>query len=63
MVFCISLLTSEYDAHKVIIPSGESTKSLTFYAETIEALLSRQLTRDTCLIAIGGGATGDFTGF
>ena len=59
----LAFLTSEYDAHKVIIPSGESTKSLTFYAETIEALLSRQLTRDTCLIAIGGGATGDFTGF
>ncbi|MCG7339665.1 3-dehydroquinate synthase [Staphylococcus sp. ACRSN] len=59
----LDFITSEYDAHKVIIPSGESTKSLSFYAETIESLLSRKLTRDTCLIAVGGGATGDFTGF
>lgn len=56
-------IASEYEAHKLIIPSGETTKTLSFYEETIESLLSKQLTRNTCLIAIGGGATGDFTGF
>ncbi|MFP5099463.1 3-dehydroquinate synthase [Staphylococcus equorum] len=59
----IDFISSEYGAHKLIIPSGETTKSLAFYEETIEVLLSKQLTRDTCLIAVGGGATGDFTGF
>ena len=59
----IDSISSEYGAHKLIIPSGETTKSLAFYEETIEVLLSKQLTRDTCLIAVGGGATGDFTGF
>lgn len=58
-----NFITSEYDAHKLIIPSGETTKTLSFYEDTIESLLSKQLTRNTCLIAIGGGATGDFTGF
>ncbi|MDO5661025.1 MAG: 3-dehydroquinate synthase family protein, partial [Staphylococcus xylosus] len=56
-------IASEHEAHKLIIPSGETTKTLSFYEETIESLLSKQLTRNTCLIAIGGGATGDFTGF
>lgn len=59
----LSFITTDYDAHKIVIPSGESTKTLAFYEETIESLLSKHLTRDTCLIAVGGGATGDFTGF
>lgn len=29
----------------------------------MESLLSHQLTRQTCIIALGGGATGDFAGF
>lgn len=33
------------------------------YERYIEALLAHQPTRNTCLIAIGGGATGDFVGF
>lgn len=59
----LDFITSENNAHKLIIPSGETTKTLSFYEKTVESLLAKQLTRDTCLIAIGGGATGDFTGF
>ncbi|WP_251520845.1 MULTISPECIES: 3-dehydroquinate synthase [Staphylococcus] len=59
----IKFLSAEYEAHQIIIPSGEATKTMAFYESTIEQLLSYQLTRKTCLIAIGGGATGDFTGF
>ena len=59
----LEFITTEYDAHKLVIPSGETTKSFSFYEEMMETLLSKQLTRDTCLIAVGGGATGDFTGF
>ena len=59
----LEFITSEYDAHMLAVPSGESTKSLDYYAETIETLLSKNLTRNTCIIAIGGGATGDFAGF
>ncbi|UBV33515.1 3-dehydroquinate synthase [Staphylococcus xylosus] len=61
--YITDFIASEHEAHKLIIPSGETTKTLSFYEETIESLLSKQLTRNTCLIAIGGGATGDFTGF
>lgn len=59
----LDFITSEYDAHKLVIPSGEATKTLAYYNETIEELLSISLTRNTCLLAVGGGATGDFTGF
>ena len=59
----LEFITSEYDAHMLVVPSGESTKSLDYYAETIETLLSKNLTRNTCIIAVGGGATGDFAGF
>ncbi|MCE5038085.1 3-dehydroquinate synthase [Staphylococcus auricularis] len=51
------------DGHQLIVPSGEQIKTLEFYTQTIEQLLSLQLTRSTCLVAVGGGATGDFTGF
>ncbi|MFZ8101468.1 3-dehydroquinate synthase [Staphylococcus arlettae] len=59
----LDFITSEYDAHKLVIPSGEATKTLAYYNEIIEELLSKNLTRNTCLLAVGGGATGDFTGF
>ncbi|WP_214539395.1 3-dehydroquinate synthase [Staphylococcus pseudintermedius] len=45
------------------IPSGEQVKYMAQYERYIEALLAHQPTRNTCLIAIGGGATGDFVGF
>ena len=38
-------------------------KSFEHYQQTLEHLLEYNLTRNTCLVAIGGGATGDFTGF
>lgn len=50
----LEFITSEYDAHKLMVPSGETTKSLAYYAESIETLLSKNLTRNTCIIAVGG---------
>ncbi|MFU0761865.1 3-dehydroquinate synthase [Staphylococcus pasteuri] len=50
-------------AHKIIIPSGEQTKSFNYFHEIVEHILSFQITRNTAIIAIGGGATGDFAGF
>lgn len=46
-----------------ILPSGEHLKTLQHYELYIEQLLSFQPTRNTCLVAIGGGAVGDFVGF
>lgn len=57
-----SLLTKS-NIFKVTVPAGEKMKTFHHYHEVLEKLLGYQLTRNTCLVAIGGGATGDFTGF
>lgn len=50
-------------ATKIIIPSGEQTKTFAHFHDIIESILSYQITRNTSIVAIGGGATGDFAGF
>ena len=50
-------------ATKIIIPSGEQTKTFAHFHDIIESILSHQITRNTSIVAIGGGATGDFAGF
>ena len=59
----LEALAQKFDAKCIVIPSGETSKSFEHYHRTIEYLLSHQLTRQTCIVAIGGGATGDFAGF
>ncbi len=47
----------------LIVPAGESTKSLNSFAELMENLLEQNPDRKTVLIALGGGVVGDLTGF
>ena len=44
-------------------PAGENTKSLACYGELMNDLTDRQFSRSDCLVALGGGVTGDLTGF
>lgn len=48
---------------KLLIPSGEAVKTIANFELIVEQLLERNIKRNDCLLAIGGGATGDFTGF
>lgn len=48
---------------KILIPSGEAVKTIAQYECVLELLLDKNIKRNDCLFAIGGGATGDFTGF
>ncbi|WP_086427762.1 3-dehydroquinate synthase [Staphylococcus cornubiensis] len=59
----ISRFVNDHHYTTFQIPSGEQVKYMAQYEHYIEALLAHQPTRNTCLIAIGGGATGDFVGF
>ncbi|KAI9765167.1 MAG: 3-dehydroquinate dehydratase (3-dehydroquinase) [Geoglossum simile] len=45
------------------IPPGESSKSRSTKAEVEDWMLSQQCTRDTVLIALGGGVIGDMIGY
>ncbi|WP_419894951.1 3-dehydroquinate synthase [Macrococcus psychrotolerans] len=59
----IDLFLSKHSILKLLIPSGEQVKTIHHYSKVVETLLSMHVTRHSCLFAIGGGATGDFTGF
>lgn len=52
-----------HNIEKILIPSGEQVKTSAHYIKFTEQILTMQVTRNSCLFAIGGGATGDFTGF
>lgn len=54
---------NDQNAIKITIPAGERSKNFKEFQNTLELILSHQITRESCLVAIGGGATGDFTGF
>ena len=58
-----SLQNAGIKAEPVVFPAGEETKSLARYGELLNALTACQMTRSDCLIALGGGVTGDLTGF
>lgn len=47
----------------VILPDGEHTKTLETLNRVFDELLARRHERSTTLIALGGGVTGDLTGF
>lgn len=45
------------------IASGETSKSLSTYQMILSFLQTKNITKETCLIALGGGVVGDITGF
>jgi 3-dehydroquinate synthase len=46
-----------------ILPPGEHYKILNSFTAIIENLMDKQFTRDTVIIALGGGVVGDIAGF
>ncbi len=52
-----------YQVDSVILPDGESYKTLDVWASIFDKLLSARHNRTTTLIALGGGVVGDMTGF
>ncbi|MEK7171287.1 MAG: 3-dehydroquinate synthase [Patescibacteria group bacterium] len=54
---------AELKCNMLILPAGEHTKSLDFIERAAKSLLKLKMKRDSCLIALGGGMIGDFTGF
>lgn len=48
---------------KLVLPPGEATKSFGFFQHTCEWMLSHKISRDSIVIAVGGGVIGDLTGY
>ena len=59
----IQSIAKQWDIQVYPLPAGEEMKTLEHYNQVIESLLAHQITRKTCILAMGGGATGDFSGF
>lgn len=49
--------------HLVLIPAGETSKSLSFLEKLAAELVKAGLKRDACFIGVGGGVVGDVSGF
>jgi 3-dehydroquinate synthase len=48
---------------EIVIPDGEQAKSWQGMAQVIDALLDARLSRDSLVVALGGGVVGDLAGF
>lgn len=46
-----------------VVPSGESSKSLSVYEEVMTTAIQAKLDRSSAVIALGGGVVGDLAGF
>jgi len=57
-----SLLAAGKECFSVVFPEGEKSKSIKIYVKIHQEINSR-LDRDSCIIALGGGVTGDLAGF
>jgi len=58
-----SLVNHKSKIHFYLLRSNENSKSFEGLSEIISALLSNNFGRDTILLSIGGGVTGDLAGF
>ena len=58
-----SLALAGFDAHATVFPAGEENKRLDTLADLLEFFAGQQLTRKDCIVALGGGVTGDMAGF
>src|SRR3569833_1192004 len=47
----------------VVVPNGESTKSIARLNDVVEGLLEARLERGDVVLALGGGVIGDLAGF
>ena len=58
-----SLRAVGLEARSLVFPAGEQTKCLGRYGELLSFLAENRFTRSDCVIALGGGVTGDLAGF
>lgn len=58
-----SLAEAGFDVYKYVFPGGEDHKNMETITDILEYLAANNFTRSDVLLALGGGITGDVTGF
>lgn len=48
---------------EITLPAGEQSKSVDVLSELWEALSAQRISRDACVVGLGGGVVGDLAGF
>jgi 3-dehydroquinate synthase len=59
----ISLRAAGYTVNSFVFPAGEQNKNMQTLADVLEFFAGERLTRTDCVLALGGGVTGDMAGF
>jgi 3-dehydroquinate synthase len=58
-----SLRAASIEGPSVVVPAGERTKDFRHLERLLDELLAARVSRDTTLVALGGGVIGDLAGF
>lgn len=58
-----SLIANGFSVVKFVFAHGEESKNIGVYSDMLEFMAEHHLTRSDCIIALGGGVTGDMAGF
>ena len=58
-----SLRESGFHTAHFVFPAGEASKCASTYLALLSALAKEKITRADCVVALGGGVTGDLSGF
>ena len=58
-----SLKRAGFDACSFVFPAGEQHKRMDTLSDMLEFFAGERLTRGDCVLALGGGVTGDMAGF
>lgn len=59
----VQALLTDFEVHEVILPDGESYKTMDTMQSILTSMLEQRCDRKTTVIALGGGVVGDITGF
>ena len=57
------LESEDFRVLKFVFPHGEDHKSIETFSEILEFMAENNVTRSDCILALGGGITGDISGF
>ena len=58
-----SLQRAGFAVSSFVFPAGESHKNFDTLSDILEFLAEERMTRTDCIVALGGGVTGDMAGF
>jgi 3-dehydroquinate synthase len=58
-----SLATGRTEVTSIKLPAGEASKNFSVFASVLSQLAQAGLTRDSAVVALGGGATSDLAGY